>query len=175
MPLRGGNLFTIRQRRTRRRGLTCKIPHSPLHTRSTKALPASGRFIRLSRIYAPRADLPYTQFLSRSWLLEPRIETTLQVRLNPYLLCPSDIQYANLNSERVLNPRDNYLLSVVKYSPCWIIPIFNLPIFILLALIPNRNQPPLILAHAVSSRTQTPHPKLFLGDQIFQRLMLQIE
>ena len=41
---------------------------------------------RLSRISAPQAYLPYLQSLSRFGLLEPRIETTLHVRLNPYLL-----------------------------------------------------------------------------------------
>jgi len=34
----------------------------------------------------PLAGLPYIQSLSRSGLLEPRIETTFQDRLNPYLL-----------------------------------------------------------------------------------------
>jgi len=37
------------------------------------------------KLYPPHADLPYMQSLSRSGLLEPRIETTLQVRLNSYL------------------------------------------------------------------------------------------
>jgi hypothetical protein len=42
-------------------------------------LPASGRFMRLRRIYPPQADEPYMQSLSRSGLLEPSIETTFQI------------------------------------------------------------------------------------------------
>ena len=49
-------------------------------------LRGDARFTCLWQVYPPQADEPYMQSLSRSGLLEPRIETTLQVRLNPYLL-----------------------------------------------------------------------------------------
>jgi len=61
-----------------------------IHSRSAITLTAPHTIhkslARLRRIYPPQADEPYIQFLSRSGLLEPRIETTLQDRLNPYLL-----------------------------------------------------------------------------------------
>ena len=46
------------------------------------SLGGDDRFTCLWRIYAPPAHEPYMQSLSRSGLLEPRIETTFQDRLN---------------------------------------------------------------------------------------------
>jgi hypothetical protein len=59
-----------------------KIPHNPTATPRVIAHPTA----RSSSEPRNQKALPYMQSLSRSGLLEPRIETTFQDRLNPYLL-----------------------------------------------------------------------------------------
>ena len=66
-------------------------------------LPASSRFIHLSRIYAPQAHLPYMRSLSRSGLLEPRIETTLQIV--SILIC-SAAPFPACRASRFADPRN---------------------------------------------------------------------
>jgi hypothetical protein len=77
---------------------------------------------RLWQVYPPHADLRYMQSLSRSGLLETRIETTLQVRLNPYLLdrkaldiCVS--QFVNAESDQLL-PNPHTLLAHLPLHFC---------------------------------------------------------